>query len=138
MYRKRILALACTLPLALAACSDGKDRPASSTASSTTKTTTSSAKPSSSHATTAAPSGSSTVQEPGTLHPAAQTGSPQNNRTVPHNGTQQGGNQQGGAVVDGVHQVGQPCTDQSVAPGHYISMGDQSELVCEITGDAPR
>lgn len=33
-------------------------------------------------------------------------------------------------------QVGQPCTDQSGAPGHYIQAG--SQVVCEITGDAPR
>lgn len=33
-------------------------------------------------------------------------------------------------------QVGHPCTDQSGAPGHYIQAG--SQVVCEITGDAPR
>ncbi|WP_155826876.1 hypothetical protein [Jongsikchunia kroppenstedtii] len=35
------------------------------------------------------------------------------------------------------NKLGQPCTDQSGAPGHYIAASD-GQLVCEITGDAPQ
>lgn len=137
--RSRILALAFALPLTLAACSGGdEEAPATSTSHTSTSHTTTS------HTTSSSAPASHSEEHHGEEH--HESTAPQHQEPAPQHGQHQ---QQppastapqapaGGGTGHDDDPGGHPCTDDNGAPGHYIRDANDTQWICEITGDAPR